>query len=78
MRLGRSALLVCACLQVQRRVAKSGCMPAQADVATVLRDARLSVIPAVELVPGDIVEIAGVHACIFSGAAVCCDWQHPL
>ena len=31
----------------------------QADVATVLRDGRLHVIPASELVPGDIVEIAG-------------------
>ena len=32
----------------------------QADVATVLRDGRLQVIPASELVPGDIVEIAGM------------------
>ena len=32
----------------------------QADVATVLRDGRLGVVPAVELVPGDIVEMAGV------------------
>ena len=32
----------------------------QADVATVLRDGRLHVIPASELVPGDIVEIAGM------------------
>jgi magnesium-transporting ATPase (P-type) len=31
----------------------------QADVATVLRGKRLMVLPACDLVPGDIVEIAG-------------------
>ena len=31
----------------------------QADVATALREGRLHVIPASELVPGDIVEVAG-------------------
>lgn len=34
-------------------------MAVQADVATVLRDGRLTVIPAGDLVPGDVVEIAG-------------------
>lgn len=32
--------------------------PAQADSATVLRDRRLAVVPAAQLVPGDIVEVA--------------------
>lgn len=36
-------------------------LPLQADEATVLRDGRLHVIPASELVPGDIVEIAGLR-----------------
>lgn len=31
----------------------------QADVATALREGRLHVVPASELVPGDIVEVAG-------------------
>ena len=31
----------------------------QADVATVLRESRLSLVPAGDLVPGDIVEVAG-------------------
>ena len=47
----------------------------QADVATVLRDGRLHVIPASELVPGDIVEIAGMlpqrmHHAVMSLSAV--------
>lgn len=33
----------------------------QAEVATVLRHGRLSLLPAAELVPGDIVEVSGVH-----------------
>jgi hypothetical protein len=38
----------------------SGCAAcAQADVATAFRDGRLTVLPAADLVPGDIVEIAG-------------------
>lgn len=37
----------------------------QADVATVLRQGRLHVVPATQLVPGDIVEVAGdlLHTC---------------
>lgn len=31
----------------------------QAEVATVLREGRLSLVPSAELVPGDIVEVAG-------------------
>ena len=31
----------------------------EADVATVLRNGRLAILPAQELVPGDIVEVAG-------------------
>ena len=38
----------------------------QADVATALRDGRLHVIPASELVPGDIVEIAGAPSWFIS------------
>ena len=34
-------------------------MRTQADVATALREGRLHVIPASELVPGDVVEVAG-------------------
>ena len=46
----------------------------QADVATVLRDGRLHVIPASEVVPGDIVEIAcvlsqGLHHAVVSLSA---------
>jgi len=43
----------------------------QADVATVLRGKRLMVMPACDLVPGDIVEIAGpfpfTFSCTFGG-----------
>ena len=35
----------------------------QADVATVLRKGRLHVVPASQLVPGDIVEVAGQTTC---------------
>ena len=38
----------------------------QADNATVLREGRLSVVPRAELVPGDVVEVAGdnLHPCL--------------
>jgi len=34
----------------------------EAESATVLRQGRLSVVPAAELVPGDIVEVAGTES----------------
>ena len=35
----------------------------EAESATVLRGGRLSIVPAAELVPGDIVEVAGKITC---------------
>ena len=35
------------------------CDHSQADTATVLRGKRVTIVPAVELVPGDMVQIAG-------------------
>lgn len=41
---------------------------AQADVATVLRESRLTIVPASDLVPGDIVEVTGQYLALEQGS----------
>ena len=49
----------------------------QADVATVLRQGRLHVVPASQLVPGDIVEVAGTSVlCHPVRTVLCCQQLH--
>lgn len=49
---------VCSMLRLNADVMLHAAFGVQADSATVLRDGRLAVVPAAQLVPGDIVEVS--------------------
>lgn len=54
----------------------NSCSHMQADVATVLRQGRLHVVPASQLVPGDVVEVAGTTVSCHPIRSVRCQQLH--